>query len=305
MSIMSKKVAAVLRALPRDETVYYSANPGNAGDALIATGTFHLFEELRLNYEIIDINSFDLSEKIIVYAGGGNLNHIYSDARRFLQANHKNAKKVILLPHTITSNEDLISEFGSNCVIFARELVSLEHISKHASKCEVYIDHDMALNMDIKKLLTTAYPGTLSLITRKLLNKVLVRAADDRIPSMKTLFKSRQFERRSLGKRRNDTGAFFRQDVEAFGSELPENNADLSVIYEYGTRNKAYTDYTAWRLLTYIDHFRYVKTDRLHICVAAAMLGKEVEFYPNSYFKCQAVYEYSLRKAFPNIGWKG
>jgi exopolysaccharide biosynthesis predicted pyruvyltransferase EpsI len=45
-----------------------------------------------------------------------------------------------------------------------------------------------------------------------------------------------------------------------------------------------------------IDHFDSVRTDRLHVAVAGALLGKDVEIYPNSYYKNRAMYEFSLSR---------
>lgn len=304
LRIISQTVAEILSALPKDEKIYYRANPGNAGDALIATGTFHLLSHLKIDYEILDVETFDPDGKIVLYAGGGNFNHIYGDAREFIQAIHSRVKKFILLPHTITGNEDLLADLGSNCIIFAREHISYEHLSKHSNQCQVYIDHDMALNMDVQKVLSAKYPGTISLILRKIYNN-LIKSSHDRIPPIRMLLSSFFFERDWSRRNLGTLGVFFRDDVEASGRDLPDDNADLSKIYFYGTRNKYYTDYTVWRLFNYLDKFDDVRTDRLHVCIAAAMLNKKVEFNSNSYFKCKAVYEYSLKSNYPNINWLG
>ena len=47
-------------------------------------------------------------------------------------------------------------------------------------------------------------------------------------------------------------------------------------------------------LLRAIDQFASVRTDRLHVAIAAAMLGKTVELYDNSYYKNRAVFDFSL-----------
>jgi hypothetical protein len=43
-----------LNSLPRNERLYYFANPGNAGDALIAHATYQLFIQLGIDYCIVD-----------------------------------------------------------------------------------------------------------------------------------------------------------------------------------------------------------------------------------------------------------
>jgi hypothetical protein len=39
-----------------------------------------------------------------------------------------------------------------------------------------------------------------------------------------------------------------------------------------------------------------IQTDRLHVAIAGALLGREVHLHPNSYYKNQAVYDYSLEQ---------
>jgi len=299
----NKSVIDVLKNIDKNEIIYYCTNPGNAGDALIAAGTFQVFDELNLKIKFIDLKTFNAKDKIIIYAGGGNLNHIYGDAKKFIQGVHEKAKLFILLPHTITANEDLLGQLGNNCIIFAREKVSYEHMLKFGVNCQNFIDHDMALHLDIKLILSRKYPNTLSLILRKLMG--LIKGVDlrDEVPSLIKLVKVSIFEFIQSIFVRKSKGIFYRDDVESSGNLLPEGNADLSVIYEFGTKSRELIDYTVWRLLRLIMRFNSVETDRLHISVASALLNKSVDFYPNSYFKCKAVYEYSLNKRFPNITW--
>lgn len=98
----------------------------------------------------------------------------------------------------------------------------------------------------------------------------------------------------------------FRKDCESAGGSMrhEEGNRDLSE--EFG--NKWWTLETARgpsrEFISEINVHRKVRTDRLHVGIVAACLGKEVELYPNDYFKNQAVYENSLN-GFPNVRWIG
>lgn len=47
-------------------------------------------------------------------------------------------------------------------------------------------------------------------------------------------------------------------------------------------------------LLDYVARFAVVHTDRTHAAITAAMMGREVWFYRNAYFKNEAIYEHSL-----------
>ena len=296
-------VKEYFKNLPEKEIVYYYSNPGNAGDALIATGTFHLFDELGIEFVFINKNmGFDPRGKIVVYSGGGNFNHIYTEAREFMESVHKYAKRLILLPHTITNNEDLIGSFKSNVVLFARERNSFEHIKRHSKGCLTCLDHDMALHLNLEKIWHLSYPPIWGMIFIKLYKKIIRSGDKDKLPSILKMNSIFWFETFSLFN--NKCANFFRTDVEASGSELPAHNADLSVIYEFGTDNREIIEYTVWILLKYLKKFKKIKTDRLHICIAASLLKLDVVFYSNSYFKCKAVYEYSLKKIFPNIHWE-
>ncbi len=292
-----------LSTLPKGETIYYRANPGNAGDALIASGAYKLFEKAGLEFALVNPETFDATGKTVIYAGGGNLVGIYSEARDFFLRFHRSARHLILLPHTVTGNEDLLEAIGNNVTIFARERVSYGHVGKNAKRAEVLLDHDLALHLDPNDFLNGPIISLPEAIAKKLRYKYLDSEVSGTVPQPRLMLKNSLFELRTTALGRPEIGNFFREDIEASGKEIPKGNADLSRIYEHGTRNRHLTSYTTSRLLRYINRFPVVRTDRLHICIAAALLGKEVELFPNSYFKCEAVYEYSLRSRFPKIKW--
>lgn len=52
--------------------------------------------------------------------------------------------------------------------------------------------------------------------------------------------------------------------------------------------------------LNTIAKYENVYTDRLHVAIAATMLGKNVILYSNSYFKNESIFNYSLRH-YPNV----
>lgn len=76
----------------------------------------------------------------------------------------------------------------------------------------------------------------------------------------------------------------FRTDKEAAGGRpLPSDNEDISVTAP---------SLEGW-LETIADH-ETVRTDRAHVMIAAALLGKRVEFAPCSYHKVEAIADYAL-----------
>lgn len=94
----------------------------------------------------------------------------------------------------------------------------------------------------------------------------------------------------------------FRRDSESAGGEMrnEEGNRDLSE--ELG--NRWWTLESAAgpsrEFISEINLYRRVETDRLHVGIVAACLGKEVRLFPNAYFKNEAVYGNSL-VGFPNV----
>lgn len=89
-------------------------------------------------------------------------------------------------------------------------------------------------------------------------------------------------------------GYFFRTDVETSNKiKLPENNRDLSLE---GTDNS-----DIYPFLAAISEYETIYTDRLHIAIAAALMGREVHLYPGSYFKIKAIYESSIKDYFDNV----
>lgn len=86
----------------------------------------------------------------------------------------------------------------------------------------------------------------------------------------------------------------FRSDDESALRSLPKLNIDIS-----------YDGYATKPLDNFINtlqKYKKINTDRLHVAIAATLLGKKVVLFPNSYYKNKAVFDYSLKK-FPNISF--
>jgi len=86
----------------------------------------------------------------------------------------------------------------------------------------------------------------------------------------------------------------FRSDKESVLSTTPESNKDIS-----------YNGYATKPLDNFINtlkKYEQVNTDRLHVAIGAMLLGKQIKLFPNSYYKNEAVFDYSLKK-FPNINF--
>ena len=236
----------------QDKEIIYITNPGNAGDCLIVLGLFTIFDDLKITVTIGDpLKTY--KNKILFYAGGGNLVGIYQNCKRFLLKNLKKNNEIIILPHTIKDEDLLIQNLDNNTKIICREKQSYAYVYKNIKKKNnVYLSKDTAFY--IKKL-------------DKYKNK-----------NTNLIFNS------------------FRTDDEKTNIILPNDNYDLSTIKNgvYWKNNYELIK-TADKLFSHLSKYKKIFTNRLHIAIAAHLLDKTVYFYPNSYYKNEAVYDYSLK----------
>jgi CDP-glycerol glycerophosphotransferase len=91
-----------------------------------------------------------------------------------------------------------------------------------------------------------------------------------------------EFFRGGLERHESSSGAAYSLDVSALGN-------DASPIEPF------------FKIVARAAH---VRTDRLHVAIAAAMLGRSVELYPSKYFKAKAVYESSLKDLYANVTFR-
>ena len=296
-----------------NEPILYCPNPGNAGDSAIALATYQLFEEVGCSYTIVnryaDLNT---RGKIIVYGGGGNLGSPeYGEARQFIGQYHERAKRLIVLPHTVRGNEDLLQNLGKNIDIFCRERVSYDWVNEHVTAGNVYLADDMAFGLDAGMLLDRHGPSRRKLMRRigsgvwlSLLNRTALRRSKDfdfhvngrlGLTALYQLMGRTVFQEKVL--------SAVRTDAERTDQREPPGNVDVSRVFEYGVLPLSRAQEATVFLLAYLDQFERIVTNRLHIGILGALLHKEVDFYPNSYYKNKAVYEFSMRSRFPNVRW--
>jgi hypothetical protein len=79
----------------------------------------------------------------------------------------------------------------------------------------------------------------------------------------------------------------FRVDPESTGEPPPPGNVDVSALTG---------EWMTELLLDVISTFASVHTDRAHVAIAAARLGRETHIYPNRYHKVRGIYEQSLAR---------
>jgi exopolysaccharide biosynthesis predicted pyruvyltransferase EpsI len=288
----------------QDETVYYKPNPGNAGDSLIAHSTFELFKKHRVNYCLPDWKTFNPKGKVIAFGGGGNLVGLYQDARKFIQKYQSVSKKFIILPHTIANNEDLLGHLGKNVDIICREEVSCNHARKYASKANVLAAEDLAFSLDVEHTLFNTPPMKLQDIAYLKFKKYHCLFRSSKTEGVRSIPRKLLNYNLLARKKEIEVVNCFRSGPEKTDIEIPDDNIDLSIVFALGI-GETTSFYASFKFLNFINKCRKVKTNRLHICIAGALLGKEVFFYPNNYFKNRAVFEYSMKNRFFHVRWMG
>jgi exopolysaccharide biosynthesis predicted pyruvyltransferase EpsI len=298
-------IEVFLRDLAR-EPLFYFPNPGNAGDSLIALATFQLFRKLAVPFTLPAAESFDSTEKVVVWGGGGNLVPMYSHERDFVLRHHETAKRLVLLPQSISGHEDVLGRLGRNVTIICREPVSYAHVARHAPKAEVLLAHDLVLSLDVAAALKRR-PSFTATVVRKLEAKRRDGGASARNEVSPTYFLrdwafltefTLDQARRGFPRELNA----FRTDAERTGP-VPPHNCDLSRQFEWGCHSEALASYVSYRFLSVIRKFDRINTNRLHVCLGAALLGKQVRLFANSYYKVRTIYEFSLADRFPHIQW--
>jgi len=85
----------------------------------------------------------------------------------------------------------------------------------------------------------------------------------------------------------NGTLNAFRSDIESTNKPLPDDNNDISAT-------SSSLDEWLWT----ISNYDVIRTDRAHVMIAGAMLGKRVEYSTSKYHEVPAIADFSL-KGFP------
>src|SRR5262245_35805142 len=143
--------AAWLKSSANGEVIYWVPNYGNAGDCLIAASTASLFRRQRIKFRSVSNPAkFSSNGKFICYGCGGSRKGIW----RFLQKHHESATRLVVLPHTLRENEDVLAALSSRVTIICREAVSYAHCEAYARKAEILMADDLALALRPQELLT-------------------------------------------------------------------------------------------------------------------------------------------------------
>lgn len=266
--------------LPPGGEVFYYPNPGNAGDALIASATWQVFDELGLQPTVVDYKKIPPRATVLL-GGGGNLVPYYKNIERALElCIERDVERCLLLPHTIRGHETLLARLDDRFTLVCRDEPSLAHVREYAPEARAFLADDMALGLNIDALERRAHT---------LRHKIALMLD----PSW---LKYGRAWRSALGRCRpdaNGTLTLFRCDREAASKEQRDPELDLMSFYKTKNLHRAGCDQVTMDIIALLRGSRRVLTDRLHISLPAVLLGMEVAVLDNNYGKLSAVWNAS------------
>lgn len=266
-------VAAVLRELS-GQTPYYFACPGNGGDCIIASATYQLFKHYGINFKLLRPRQV-ISDSTILLAGGGNLVPHYDAMASVIRALLGKNNRLIVLPHSVRGLDDLLGQLDPSTTLFCREAASLEHVRRSAPQCSSFAADDLGIFLDVSA----------------------VEASVDRNEAM-TRFTATLAEANTTPEKIKGRQIFcMRRGVEK--TVVPKGpNIDISTYFRTGTDPKG-ADIGAWMMLEFCRLPSTITTNRLHVGIAAALVGTPVIFLDNSYGKVSGVFNKSIAGRFP------
>ncbi|RTY54524.1 hypothetical protein EKL29_20030 [Pantoea sp. YU22] len=252
---------SLLKFYHSKHNLVYKANPGNAGDGVIASATYDFFKQHGLNYEQYRVsNHYDPNKDVLIFGGGGNLiEGLYAEGMEFISRNQEKFSKIVIMPSTIKGYEEFFKRGVNKFLVFCRENISYEYILSlgYIAGESVFLADDMAFYLDLPSYLSYVDP-----------------------------FKG--------------VANCYRTDSESLTKSYKENNHDISLTWNGDYWDNEYLARNSSRcMINFLEEYDTINTDRLHVAILGSLLGKEVNFFPNSYYKNESVYKYSLLNRYP------
>lgn len=245
------------------EGAHYLPCAGNLGDGLIALGTMQLFANLGLAIPIVSRlspSALECVDRVIVGGGGGWVEGAWEHYANMLQPFLERGGQALVLPSTVLGFGSFFARFGQQIVFFARESATAQRLKA-----------------------TPAMSGRV-FAAHDLAFNVDLATLD--LPAMEA-------QHRTL--------KILRGDAESLASAVEPAAPDLPSMWnglQWSSEELCRGPLRA--VASIMLQFERLETDRLHMAVLGAMLGRQVVLRANSYFKNQAVFEASLQR-FPNV----
>ncbi len=281
---------------------YFLPNRGNLGDIAIATSCYQFFDSKNLNYSTVDMSleKQNIGDKPfnLVYGGGGLFTKYY---RRYYQDildlfRSKNLQKAVIMPASFYECRDVLAQLDERFTVFCREKQSYDYCIANNSRAKFILADDMVVGLDIdfykKKFLDrNNLKSFVSKSHKENFKNVIERIWPFYFKVQKQLKKMKKSSTTNIGYfLRTDDEKFF--NPEGFGLK---SLGDLSLCANSFCADKSMDIMLSKLFLGILDSYDVIVSDRLHIGICSALLGKEVYLLDNSYKKVSNVYENSLK----------
>lgn len=281
---------------------YFLPNRGNLGDIAIATSCYQFFDSKNLNYSTVDMSleqqNFVDKPFNLVYGGGGLFTKYY---RQYYQDildlfRSKNLQKAVIMPASFYECRDVLALLDERFTVFCREKQSYDYCIANNSRAKFILADDMVvgLNTDFYKKKFFDKNNLKSFVSKQS-KENFKNVVEKLCPFYFDVQKQLKNVKKSS---KTNIGYFLRTDDEKFFN--PENSGlkslvDLSLCASSFCADKAMDIMLSKLFLGILDFYDVIVSDRLHIGICSALLGKEVYLLDNSYKKVSNVYENSLR----------
>ena len=266
----------------RSKSYIYRPNGGNLGDFVISSCEHDYFSSIGLDYTTINkSNKPELFSRPfhLIYGGGGGWVNLYAGIKQIAEEyfQNRNLKSCIILPSTFHNVDNIVQMFDERFVVMCRDKRSYDYCTSINKRARFILHDDMAFGI---------VPGNYNSV------------------SLQTSYTENMIKNKLKQYGNNfDTGFMLRTDSERTNVKLNELNFDLSSLNSrFGeTLDKKMVDEGTTLFLATINKFNTIVTNRLHVGIIAAVLGKNVRLYDNSYGKVRAVFEYSMKDKYKNV----
>lgn len=258
----------------------YVPNEGNAGDALIAAGSWQFFDDIGVQPVYATTQDLQAGDAA-VYGGGGNLVPEYASCQRFLErCLEVGLSSALVMPQTIRGHEALLARLDERFTLVCRDAASLQRVQATGTRAQLVFAPDMALYVDVARLFARCdtYRGA----------RTWLRLAhqDRLLPYLRW--------RWALSRRMPPSDgrvSLMRVDLEATAAQPGDPRWDMSHLYGSRFASREESDLVSRDFLRFFSRVRSVRTNRLHAGVAGALMGCDVTYFENSYGKIGAVYD--------------
>lgn len=284
--------SVILETLHELGPFHYMMNQGNVGDALIAAATVSLFEREELEFYPCGQELPPNTEQVtLVYGGGGGFVPYFGMLPHYIEVfSDPRIRTCVILPQSFRDCDELVDVLDERFTVFCRERASYDYCISRNGRARFLLADDMALAGIPDEL--RKRPVSLSFL--EIGERAMGRCMKKDIKvSLVALADGRKL---ALCLRRDPESTGKAKKLESLPLNTDLSRYSLRVIDDV---NHAFA-YARW-LLEALEQPDAILTDRLHLGIAATLLGKEVFMMDNIYGKLFGIYELSLQKRFPRV----